>query len=116
MTSPSPDLDPRPARRSSLAGAAEPERTLAPARSLAQEVRRVLGSDASWAERLQSVLGSLERHAAIDRSVIYLLDDRTRQLQIVAQHGLSARHYRPRLGTGVFRAGRGRHAISGRDR
>jgi len=101
MTPPSPDLDPRPARRSSLAGATEPERTPEPPRSLAQEVRRVLGSDASWAERLQSVLVSLERHAAVDRSVIYVLDARTRQLEIVAQRGLSARHYRPRLGTGV---------------
>ena len=68
----------------------------------------MLDSEASWAERLQGALGSLERHAAIERSVIYSLNARSRQLEIVARHGLAARHYRPRLGSGV--AGRAAHS------
>jgi len=102
MTPPVPDLDPRASRRSGAASRLEPGLSLAPsARTLAQEVGRALGTDASWLERWQGVLASLELHAAIDRSVIYALDPRTQQLEIVAQHGLAARHYRPRLGSGV---------------
>ncbi len=70
-------------------------------RSLEAEIERVLASPASWAERLQRALGSLQRHAGVDRSVLYALNPRSRQLEIVAQLGLSARHYRPRLGSGV---------------
>jgi Nif-specific regulatory protein len=103
MTSWSPDLDPRLPRRSGAVGVPEAEWSLAQAhtRALAQEVRRALGSDASWGERWQQVLSSLERHAGVDRSVIYAFHGRARPLEIVAQHGLSARHYRPRFGSGV---------------
>jgi Nif-specific regulatory protein len=98
MTPPTPDLD----RSSSLRGSAasRPEPAASP-RVLAAEVKRALGRDATWAERWQAVLASLEQHAAVDRSVLYAIDPRTQELEIVAQRGLSARHYRPRLGSGV---------------
>jgi Nif-specific regulatory protein len=102
MTQPSPELDPRPARRSgALSGSQEQTLAPAPRGALSQEVRDVLDSGVSWVERLQAVLTSLERHAAVDRSVVYAFQGRSRQLEIVATHGLPARHYRPRLGSGV---------------
>ena len=65
------------------------------------ELERVLGSSAGLRQRLLCALALLEQHLGATRAVICALHGRTRQLEIVACHGLDARHYRPRLGSGV---------------
>ncbi|HEU4577544.1 MAG TPA: sigma 54-interacting transcriptional regulator [Polyangiaceae bacterium] len=108
MRPPFPEPEARLTRRSGGVGLPEAERS--PARraqgALAREVRQALAADGSWAARLQGALASLERHAALERSVLYALHGG--RLEVVAQHGLGAPHYRPRLGSGV--AGRAAHS------
>ncbi len=65
------------------------------------ELSRALASSASLRQRLQLALAVLERCMGIGRSVIYSVNARTRELDIVAWHGLGAEHYRPRFGSGV---------------
>jgi len=65
------------------------------------EVTQALAVEASLERRLALALAVLERRLGIQRSVIYALNARSRQLEVVAAHGLGAGHYRPRLGAGV---------------
>ncbi len=67
--------------------------------SVISEVNGALGSPASLRERLQQALAILQRRLGVRRSVIYAVS--SRQLALVACHGLGARHYRPRFGAGV---------------
>jgi len=98
-----PLLEPHPSLIPRSGGATLPEVERSSERrvqgALAREVRHALASDASWSERLQGALASLERHAAIERAVLYALHGG--RLEVVAQHGLAARHYRPRIASGV---------------
>jgi Nif-specific regulatory protein len=82
----------------------------APDVSVTSEVDGALASAASLRERLQQVLGILQRRLGVRRSVIYAVG--SRQLELVACHGLGARHYRPRFGAGVVgRAAQSRQQI-----
>jgi Nif-specific regulatory protein len=65
------------------------------------EVSEALGRDASLRQRLELALAVLERRLGLARSVIYAVHPRTRLIDVVAWHGLSATHYRPRFGAGV---------------
>jgi Nif-specific regulatory protein len=65
------------------------------------EVSEALGRDAGLRQRLELALAVLERRLGLARSVIYAVHPRTRRIEIVAWHGLSAAHYRPRFGAGV---------------
>jgi Nif-specific regulatory protein len=64
-------------------------------------VGRALGLDLGLRQRLEQALEVLERRLAVTRSVIYAVEPGTRQLEVVAWHGLSASHFRPRFGAGV---------------
>jgi Nif-specific regulatory protein len=68
---------------------------------VAAEVREALGADRGLRERLSAALSVLERRLGMQRSVVYALNQRTRQLEPVAWHGLGPSHYRPRFGAGV---------------
>src|SRR6186713_2845593 len=94
-------------RREALSG-----QTSAPAAPWLEELERVLGSSAGLRQRLLCALALLEQHMATTRAVICAVHGRTRQLEIVACHGLDARHYRPRFASGVVgRAAQSRQRI-----
>jgi Nif-specific regulatory protein len=67
----------------------------------ADEVSQALALEASLKQRLALSLGVLERRLGVERSVIYAVNARSRQIEIVAWHGLGGGHYRPRFGAGV---------------
>jgi Nif-specific regulatory protein len=63
------------------------------------EVSQALAVEGSLRQRLELALAVLERRLGVERSVIYAVS--SRQIEVVAWHGLGAGHYRPRFGSGV---------------
>jgi Nif-specific regulatory protein len=70
--------------------------------TVADDVGRALGLELGLRQRLEQALGVLERRLGVTRSVIYAVEPGARQLEVVAWHGLSATHFRPRFGSGVI--------------
>ncbi len=70
-------------------------------KTLDTEIAEALSGETHLQQRLQRTLGILERRLGARRSVIYSVEARTRQIEIVASHGLGPAHYRPRYGAGV---------------
>ncbi len=65
------------------------------------EVSQALALEGGLRQRLEQALAVLERRLGVERSVIYSVDARARQIETVAWHGLGEGHYRPRFGAGV---------------
>jgi Nif-specific regulatory protein len=72
------------------------------------EVRDALREEGSLRARLGRGLVALAGELGMLRSVIYGVNARLRQIEVVAWHGLGGEHYRPRFGAGVV----GRAALS----
>jgi Nif-specific regulatory protein len=70
------------------------------ARTVADEVARLLALELGLRERLELALAALEGLGVV-RSVVYAVDARSRAIELVACHGLGPARYRPRLGAGV---------------
>jgi Nif-specific regulatory protein len=99
MTPADSECAPRTARR---AGPFSVEKTRFEGRvSTVDEVSQALGLELGLRQRLEQALEVLDRRLGVARAVIYAVDPRTRQIEVVAWHGLSAAHYRTRFGAGV---------------
>jgi Nif-specific regulatory protein len=69
--------------------------------SVVDEVSQLLARAAGLRDRLEAALEVLERRLGVARAVVFRVDPAARRLEIVACHGLSSVHYRPRFGAGV---------------